>query len=147
MIRRSQNFKFWIVIAFLVTAGLAQTQMPPDLTFERLAAAKRFAIGGVGYAGTMSEEEKDFRVILARPSSKEDFERLFTIGNPQAKAYALLGLYVLKSPKFKELASHPQLEMITLHTQSGCIVRAEVLTEVIGRIERGEVVSSRTWEK
>jgi hypothetical protein len=64
----------------------------PDALLNRMAKVHAFAFGGVGFGFATSEGELDYRTLLARPSAREDFERLFAMGNAQAKCYALVGL-------------------------------------------------------
>jgi hypothetical protein len=40
----------------------------PDEGIERLAKVEYFAFGGMGHAGVRSQGDKDFRLILSRPS-------------------------------------------------------------------------------
>ena len=89
------QMKLWIVVAVLLSAATAQSGEPVDLPFERLANIDRFAFGGIGYAGLTSQGEKDYKLILARPSAMADFERLLSSGNSQAKSYALVGIRFL----------------------------------------------------
>src|ERR1700761_948575 len=75
-----------------------------DPTLERLAKVSVFAFGGVGFAFTISEGEKDFDAIAARPSAETDFEKLLAIGTPEAKCYALTGILRSNPDKFKVLS-------------------------------------------
>ena len=79
----------WIIAAILLAAAVTQAEDPSDMTFERLAKVHRFAFGGTGYAGVIPQGKKDYRVILFRPSAMASFERLLSVGNPQAKKWSL----------------------------------------------------------
>jgi hypothetical protein len=93
-----------IISTALLAAAIAASGQPSDSTFERIAKVDRFAFGGIGYAGITSQGEKDYKLILSRPSAVADFERLLSVGNPQAKSYALVGIHALNPNRFKELS-------------------------------------------
>ena len=101
---------------------------------ERLAKVEAFAFGPTGYAGIASQGEKDHKLILSRPSASADFERLFSVGNAQAKSYALAGLRTISPKRYEELsrALRGSNEMVVI--QSGCIEWQEPLSDTLKRI-------------
>lgn len=124
-----------IVVLFLTTA-VAVAEEPFNSIFDRLAQVERFAMGPVGYAGTISQSEKDFRSILAR-SSVADFEKLFRTGNMQAKVYALVGLHILGPERYDEFAKSLRISTEKVVTIHGCIIGKEPVAEVIKQIDAG----------
>jgi len=60
--------KSWMIAALLLTVAVAQAAEPFEAVFNRLAKVERFAFGGVGYAGQISQGQKDYEIILSRPS-------------------------------------------------------------------------------
>jgi len=64
--------RLWIVAAVFLAMAIAQAAESVDATFDRLAKADVFAFGPTGYAGIISRGEKDYRVILSRPSAMAD---------------------------------------------------------------------------
>jgi hypothetical protein len=130
--------KAWIVLAVFLSAASAQVSAPVDATFERLAKVEMFALGPTGYAGVISQGEKDYKLILSRSSVMADFERLFSAGNPQAKSYALVGIRAINPNRFKELSSSLRDSKEDVTTQSGCIVSHESLGTVLKHIEAGD---------
>jgi hypothetical protein len=133
----------WIIAAILVAAAVAQREDPSDMTFQRLAKVQRFAFGGTGYAGVISQGEKDYKVILLRPSAMADFEKLLSVGNPQAKSYALVGVRTLNLNRFNELSQPLRDSKEKVLGQSGCMLYDEPLTAVLKRIEAGEYSKTR----
>jgi len=127
-----------LILAVLLGTATSQSGGPSDSTFERLAKVERFAFGGIGYAGVISQGEKDYKVILSRPSAMMDFERLLSVGNPQAKGYALVGIRALDLSRFKELSHSLRDSKEELSTERGCIVSHESLRTVLNPIEAGE---------
>jgi hypothetical protein len=89
-----------------------------------LEVAKVFALGGVGFAGTTSQEELAFKSILVLPSdtAKQRFERLYSSGNPQAMSYALAGMRKLDRKRYAELIVSARTSDATVHTMSGCML-------------------------
>jgi hypothetical protein len=130
--------RLWIITALLLAAAAAQSGGSSDSTFERVAKVDRFAFGGIGYAGVISQGEKDYKVIFSRPSAMADFERLLLVGNSQAKGYALVGIRALGPSRFKELSHSMRDSKEGLLTEKGCIVSHEPLGVVLNRIEAGE---------
>ena len=133
-----KSMKAWIVLAVFLSAASAQVSAPVDATFERLAKVEMFALGPTGYAGVISQGEKDYKLILSRSSVMADFERLFSAGNPQAKSYALVGIRAINPNRFKELSSSLRDSKEDVTTQSGCIVSHESLGTVLKHIEAGD---------
>jgi hypothetical protein len=133
-----------IVMAGLMSAAAAQGENPVDTTVERLAKVEIFAFGPTGYAGITSQGEKDYKVILSRSSASADFERLYSLGNPQAKSYALVGLRAVNPDRFKKISSslHESKDGVT--TESGCIVSHESLGTVLKRIDAGDFATGKS---
>jgi|HubBroStandDraft_2_1064218.scaffolds.fasta_scaffold90501_2 hypothetical protein len=138
VLRVVTEMRLWIITALLLAAAAAQSGGSSDSTFERLAKVDRFAFGGIGYAGVISQGEKDYKVIFSRPSAMADFERLLLVGNSQAKGYALVGIRALGPSRFKELSHSMRDSKEGLLTEKGCIVSHEPLGVVLNRIEAGE---------
>jgi hypothetical protein len=128
---------FWLIIAFLFIL-VPQTAHSSDTVVERLAKIGIFAFGPTGYAGAISAGEKDYRTILNRSSALEDFEKLYSTGNLQAKCYALVGIRRLDPTRFKELVRPLRDSKETVITMSGCIMSHETLGDVIKQIESGK---------
>jgi hypothetical protein len=129
--------KLWIVGVVLLAGGIAHAGDSIDSVFNRLALVDRFAFGETGYAGVISPGEKDYKLILARPSALADFERLFSVGNSQAKSYALVGIRKLSPSRFEEVSRLLRDSKEKVLTQSGCIVFHKTLGAVLEQIVAG----------
>ena len=129
--------KLWF-IAIVLLSGMAQAADSVDATLDHLAKIEYFAFGGVGYAGVTSPGEKDYRIILARQSALADFEKLYSVGNIQAKCYALVGMRTLNPKRFEELVSTLRSSKEKVETMAGCIQSSEPLRDVLKRIEADE---------
>jgi hypothetical protein len=111
-----------------------------DAAVNRLSTVERFAFGGVGYAGVTSKGETDFKFVLAqpKPTALNAFERLYAIGNPQGKSYALSGLKKLAPERFAKLVATFAKSTEEVEVMRGCIVSHESLPEVAKQIGRGK---------
>jgi hypothetical protein len=125
------------VVAVLLFATVLQAPLTVDETFERLAKVEIFAFGPVGYAGTTSAGEKDYKAILSRPTALADFERLYSSGNVMAKAYALVGIRNFSPERFIALAQPMRNSKERITTMHGCIVSHESLGAIVKQIESG----------
>ena len=134
-----------IFIAALGVCGLnifAQPLRKPDpasprQAYEQLLTVKRFAFGGVGYAGVTSQGEIAYRVIAGSTNALALFSATFTNGNAQAKLYALCGVRQFAPGTFDAharslIVANPQVE-----TMCGCVIHHEFATNVIARISSG----------
>jgi hypothetical protein len=130
--------RLWIAAAVLVVVGSAQAGESIDSIFNRLAKVDQFAFGPTGYAGVISQGEKDYKSVLSHSSAMEDFEKLYSVGNPQAKCYALVGIRKLSPSRFKELSNSLRSSRDEVVTQTGCIVYHESFAAVLKRIEAGQ---------
>ena len=129
--------RIWILAVLLLFVNIAHAGDSGDPVLDRLAKVDRFAFGGTGYAGVISSGEKDYRVILSRPSALLDFEKLFVVGNSQGKSYALMGIRALDPGRFKQISRTLRGSTEEVVTQSGCIVYHESLGTVLKRIDYG----------
>jgi hypothetical protein len=127
-----------VLAVLLALVSIAYAGDPVDPVLDRLAKVERFAFGGTGYAGVISQGEKDYKLVLARASAKADFERLLAIGNPQAKSYALVGLRKLDRSRFEQISKSFRDSTEEVVTQTGCIVSHETLGIILKRIDAGD---------
>jgi len=136
-IPRSIAWPLIVLVLFSISPVLADDTV--DAAVNRLSTVGQFAFGGVGFAGVTSKGETDFRLVLAQPKTTalNAFERLFAIGNPQGKSYALSGLKKLASARFAELVAALANSTEEVKVLRGCIVSREPLPEVAKQIANG----------
>jgi hypothetical protein len=119
-------------------AGSSFAQNAPiDQDLYGLARVHLFAIGTVGFAGQIQPGEQRLERILARPTAVRDLRRLYAIGTPEAKSYALAGLYQLDRSRFEQLSQRLQNSSAKILIERGCIVTIGSFPEIIRRIEAG----------
>jgi hypothetical protein len=125
-------------VVFLVLAqhGFG-VEWEPDKAYERLVAAKVFAFGGVGFAGTTSDGEKAFHLMLASTNGLEVLKRVLKEGTREAQMYALCGLRKLSPKEFEAEAERIGAEKATVKLMTGCLMFEEPVAKVVERISSG----------
>jgi hypothetical protein len=124
----------------LITSCASIAEKKGQAVLPPLEVAKVFAFGGVGFAGTTSQEELAFKSILLLPSdtATQRFERLYSSGNPQAMSYALAGMRKLDRKRYAELIASARTSDATVHTMSGCIMTNEKLRKIADELDSGQ---------
>lgn len=105
--------------------------------YEALTAVTTFAIGGVGFAGTTSSGEKDFREMLKEPDAVEKCRKLLTDATPEGQMYGLLGLKLKDEVAFEAALSKYKGSETKLREMAGCIMGTTTMGELAARIEKG----------
>jgi hypothetical protein len=133
-IPRSAAWPLILLVLFSISPVLADDTV--DAAVNRLSTVGQFAFGGVGYAGVTSKGETDFKFVLTQPKATalNAFERLYAIGNPQGKSYALSGLKKLAPERFAELVATLAKSTEEVEVMRGCIVSHEPLPEIAKQI-------------
>ena len=129
-----------MILLFLFSISPVLADDTVDTAVNRLSTVERFAFGGVGFAGVTSKGEKDFKFVLTQPKTTalNAFERLYAIGNPQGKSYALSGLKKLAPERFAELVATLAKSAEEVDVMRGCIVSHEPLPDVAKQIANGK---------
>jgi hypothetical protein len=104
---------------------------------KTLSSIHDFAFGGIGVAGTTSQGEVAFREIYDRPSAKDDFLKLLSSGNPQAKCYALVGLRALNPQVYSSKIEEYKKDKTKVTTIGGCMIAVFPMSSVATNIEAG----------
>lgn len=144
-----------ILLALLICLGLLAVKPAPaqetdtekGTAFHALKNAPYFAIGGVGIAGTISEPEKAFRVLLARKDAAAVFQSLLIEANPEGRMYALLGLKEKSKTTFRQKVSAYRFLKTDVKVMQGCILGQRPAAEIIKGIESGSYSMRKTEQK
>jgi len=127
-----------LLLAFLVLGSRGfGVEWEPDKAYERLLAARVFAFGGVGFAGTTTDGEKAFHVVLASTNRLELLKRVLKDGTREARMYALCGLRKTAPEEFQVEAERIGSEKETVKMMSGCLMFQEPVSSVVERIRSG----------
>ena len=137
------------VAVALLTVGLpvaAWAIMPVDPNSD-LRKAGSFAIGGVGYAGSMSSGERSLRQILKEADAVSRLEVLISNASPAGQLYGLLGLRSRDRIAYRRALEKLKTIDAKVETMRGCIVQRESFRHLLKEIDEGEYDASlaREW--
>jgi hypothetical protein len=112
-----------------------------------LRKASSFAMGGVGYAGTMSQGERALRKVLAQPDAVARLTNTLPEASPAGQLYALLGLRARDQDAYKRALAVFGGRTATVETMGGCIVQREPFRDLVKQIDHGDYDSAlaRQW--
>jgi len=121
---------------------------PIDAASETaLRQTRTFALGGVGYAGVMSEGERSLREILKESDAATRLESVLPNASAAGQLYALLGLRLRDRAAYARALEKYRANDANVQTMRGCILQRESFRKLVEQIERGEYDSSlaRDW--
>jgi len=109
-----------------------------EQAYQQLLSTKVFALGGVGFAGTISEGEKAFQLVAASTNGLSLFKAAIKHGTPEAQMYGLLGIRKLSRENVDVYVKSLQSANPTITTMSGCLMAEERASNVVARIVTGK---------
>ncbi len=99
--------------------------------------ADKFALGGIGVAGTISKGESALRTILAAPDAVTQLEKMLPHATDAGRLYILLGLRMRDRSAYKRaFESYAKHESI-VETVRGCMISRESFQALLREIDRG----------
>jgi hypothetical protein len=106
-----------------------------------------FALGGVGFAGVMSEGERTLREILQEPDAPRKLESVLPNASAAGQLYALLGLRLRDRSAYQRVLEKYRANDAKVPTMRGCIMQRESFRKLVEEIERGDYDSflAREW--
>jgi hypothetical protein len=106
-----------------------------------------FALGGVGYAGAMSEGERTLREILKESDAPKRLESVLPNASAAGQLYALLGLRLRDRAAYERALEKYRTNNANVQTMRGCIMQRESFRKLVEQIERGDYDSflAREW--
>jgi hypothetical protein len=116
--------------------------------YERLVQTDTFEDEAIGYAGSLSDNVADFRVLLADGNAGEAFAHLAVKGGAAGKLYALAGLWHTDRAAFAALARTMATSKERVKTQFGCLGGVEPVATIVDagatsiRVRDGETVTA-----
>lgn len=134
-----------MLVLCALLAGLAlmvyQWLPPPESglkAVEKLKNVQTFSFGRVGPRGEVPESVDQFTIILRSRHSSRLFRDLYQRGTPEAKVYALCGLWFTHGGFDRYAARFPQ-DVEKVSTLSSCIGKEYSSGEVVDAIRDGAV--------
>jgi len=136
--RRKFSIRHCITVLLLLCGTLAAAEDAADAAVKRLSSVGLYALGGVGFAGAITQGTRDYRMLLAQPKpvAEAAFERLYVSGNAQARAYALTGMKKVNPARFKEMLVSAEDSTAMVNTARGCILSREPLMAIAMGLDR-----------
>jgi hypothetical protein len=145
---RQNGMKVKIFCATLIgLAGLIGAEAIQAASETALQKTATFAMGGVGYAGVMSEGERSLREILKEADAAARLESIMPKASAAGQLYALLGLRLRDHAAFQRVLEKYRGNDAKVATMRGCIMQRESFRKLLEEIERGEYDSflAREW--
>src|SRR4029078_4342051 len=112
-----------VILLLLLT--LSVSAMQSDKNHQVVKSARIFAIGGIGYAGVITDEETAFNALCKAPDAAEQFRRLLREATIEGQIYALLGLRQVGAPDYKTQDDRYRRSTRKVNTGSGCEIGPE----------------------
>jgi hypothetical protein len=128
----------WLLIGAEPIHAALETALQKTMTF---------ALGGVGYAGTMSEGERTLREVLKEPDATRRLESVLPNASAAGQLYALLGLRMRDRAAYQRALEKYRANDGIVPTMRGCIMQRESFRKLVGQIEDGDYDSflAREW--
>lgn len=121
------NIHLTLLAAIYISQATASTTIDQTASDkEKLANAKNFSLGMIGFSGHISENEFSYRRILKSRAANNIFLDIIRSkeSTNEAKLYAACGLRTLSPPLFKKETSSNRLK-----EGSASVLRADILNK------------------
>ena len=99
--------------------------------------ADKFALGGIGVAGTISKGESALRTILDAPDAVTQLEKMLPHGTDAGRLYILVGLRMRDRSAYKRAFESYAKHDSTVETVRGCMISRESFQMLMREIDRG----------
>jgi hypothetical protein len=128
-----------MVVAGILFAQFSITRAAPSLsqTILAVAAAKPFALGGIGVAGTMSEGEHKLRAVLQASDASQQLQSAFAQATPAGQLYILVGLRRCDSAAYQKIFRTLSRSKEEVETVRGCSIGQEPFEELLAEVNDG----------
>jgi hypothetical protein len=120
-----------VILLLILTLSVGATQSGKN--YQVVKSARIFAIGGIGYAGVITDEETAFNALCKAPDAAEQFRRLLREATIEGQMYALLGLRQVGAPDYKAQADRYRKSTRKVNTGSGCEVGPDKVSYVVNQ--------------
>ena len=116
--------------------GISAGSSSEDSAARDLAAAKSFAFGGVGFAGLMSEGERNLRAVLERPDASQQLQAALAQATPAGTLYILVGLRRCDRAAYQKVFDSVARPNDNVEVVRGCMITKEPFRRVLHRFKR-----------
>jgi hypothetical protein len=118
-----------LILLLIVTLSVSATE--DSKNYQVVKSARIFAIGGIGYAGVITDEETAFNALCKAPDAPEQFRRLLREATIEGQMYALLGLRQVGALDYKAQADRYRRRTRKVNTGSGCEIGRDKVSYVV----------------
>ena len=99
--------------------------------------ADKFALGGIGVAGTISKGESTLRTILDAPDAVTQLEKMLPHATDAGRLYILVGLRMRDRAAYKRAFESYAKHDGSVETVRGCMISRESFQALMREIDRG----------
>jgi hypothetical protein len=104
---------------------------------RNLAAAKSFALGGVGVAGLTSEGERNLRAVLEMPDASQQLQAALAHATPAGKLYILVGLRRCDRAAYQKVLDSLARPTDDVEVARGCMISKEPFRQLLSQVQDG----------
>lgn len=123
-----------ITLAQFIVSVLTASE---NTSVRDLAAARSFALGGVGVAGIMSEGERNLRAVLDRPDPSQQLQAALAHATAAGKLYILVGLRRCDRAAYDKAFSSLARPNDDVEVARGCMISREPFGQLLSQIQEG----------
>ena len=130
-----------VALSFFGIVSIAEGAEPKSAgaDYQLVKTTDTFTVGGIGFAGTLSQQEKAFRRLLEQPAPIEQCKKLLSEAELPGQLYGLLGLRLLDPKAFAASLPRYKASRLEVRTMRGCVVMQVAAAKVAGEIEKGDL--------
>jgi len=118
-------------VIFLLIVAFSASAAQSSKNYQVVKSARIFAIGGIGYAGVITDEENAFNALCKAPDAADQFRRLLHEATIEGQMYALLGLRQLGAPDYKAQLNRYRKSTGKVNTGSGCEIGPDKVSYIV----------------
>ena len=126
-----------MVGTILAQLGVIAATTSENAAAHDLAAAKMFAFGGIGVAGTMSEGERNLRAVLQQPDASQQLQGAVAHATPAGKLYILVGLRRCDHAAYQKVFDSLGRPNDDVEIARGCMISREPFRQLLSEIQEG----------
>lgn len=121
-----------------VEPTLPPSDVNPEWARLELCDVKLFAMGGIGYGGTIPDGYLALQAVLCQPDARQVFEELAgKVKTDVGRLYVLAGLRRTGSPAYRRLLGRLRSRNAMVKTMEGCCAATKPVRVVAQEIDRG----------
>ena len=128
-----------ISVAAILLTQHSVTWAAPSVNQATLAvaAAKQFALGGIGVAGTISEGEQKLRVVLQASDASQQLQTALAQATPAGQLYILIGLRRCDLAAYRKIFPTLSRSKEEVEVIRGCMISREPFEKLLAEVNDG----------